>query len=65
MSPKDVNDLKKLYKKYGAFLSPENRKTIVALIKELENGGDRDSLKKIANQMQKNIRDIESNLTDK
>lgn len=51
-TPKNINDIKKIYQQYGHFLSPENQKLLLDLIKEVEHGEDPRNLQKIAARVQ-------------
>lgn len=51
-TPKNINDIKKIYQQYGHFLSPENQQLLMDLIKEVEQGNDPRNLQKIASRVQ-------------
>lgn len=49
--PKNTEELKGLLAKFGPMLDEKNRSLITELISELEQGGDRDALTRLAEKM--------------
>jgi len=63
-TPQNNNDLKNLFNQFGSLLTPQNRQLLGALISELDKGqgGNRQQLQNIANQLQRNAQAAQSQM---
>jgi len=63
--PKNLKELKAIYEKFGAFLTPENKQLLAALIAEMEKGpnnADKSKLENMAREMKARAREAEEHI---